>query len=85
MWKQRASIKWVTDGDICSRFFHAHATVKHMHNSIALLSDDNGTSYSEHDHKANLLWNVFKCRLGYSDFSENVFDLSGLLITQDGL
>jgi hypothetical protein len=24
-WKQRASIKWVTDGDICSRFFHAHA------------------------------------------------------------
>jgi hypothetical protein len=84
-WKQRASIKWVTDGDICSRFFHAHATVKHRRNAIALLYDDSGSSFSEHDHKANLLWNVFKCRLGSSDFSENVFDLSGLLIMQDGL
>jgi hypothetical protein len=27
--KQRASIKWITSGDICSRFFHAHATIKH--------------------------------------------------------
>jgi hypothetical protein len=36
-WKQRASIKWITDGDICSRFFHAHATVKHRKNSIASL------------------------------------------------
>jgi hypothetical protein len=84
-WKQRASIKWVTDGDICSRFFHAHATVKHRRNTIALLSDDSGSIFSEHDLKGNLLWNVFKCRLGSSDFSENVFDLSGLLILQDGL
>jgi hypothetical protein len=74
-WKQRASIKWVTDGDICSRFFHAHATVKHRRNTIVLLSDDSGSIFSEHDHKANLMWNVFKCRLGSSDFSENVFDL----------
>jgi hypothetical protein len=84
-WKQRASIKWVIDGDICSRFFHAHATVKHRRNTIALLSDDSGSIFLEHDHKANLMWNVFKCRLGSSDFSKNVFDLSGLLILQDGL
>jgi hypothetical protein len=84
-WKQRASIKWVTDGDICSRFFHAHATVKHRRNSIALLSDDSGSIFSEHNLKANLLWNVFKCRLGSSDFSENVFDLSGLIMLQEGL
>jgi hypothetical protein len=84
-WKQRASIKWVTDGDICSRFFHAHATVKHRRNTIALLSDDSGSIFLEHDLKANLLWNLFKCRLGSSDFLENVFDLSGLLILQDGL
>jgi hypothetical protein len=83
--KQRASIKWVTDGYICSRFFHAHATVKHRRNTIALLSDDNGSIFSEHDLKANVLWNVFKCRLGSSDFLENVFDLSSLLILQDGL
>jgi hypothetical protein len=57
-WKQRASIKWITDGDICSRFFHAHATVKHRRNSIASLSDDNGASFSEHDQKANLQWEI---------------------------
>jgi hypothetical protein len=84
-WKQWASIKWISDGDICSRFFYAHATVKHRHNSIASLSDDNGTSFSEHDQKANLLWNAFKSRLGTSDFSENVFDLSNLINMQDGL
>jgi hypothetical protein len=84
-WKQRASIEWVTEGDICSRFFHAHATVKHRRNSIALLSDDSGSIFSEHDLKANLLWNVFKCRLGSSDFSKNVFDLSGLIMLQEGL
>jgi hypothetical protein len=84
-WKQRASINWVTKGDICSRFFHAHATVKHRRNSIALLSDDSGSFFSDHDMKASLLWNVFKCRLGSSDFSENVFDLSGLIMLQEGL
>jgi hypothetical protein len=55
---ERASIKWITDGDICSRFFHAHATVKHRRNTIASLTDDNGTSFSEHDQKANFLWNA---------------------------
>jgi hypothetical protein len=84
-WKQRASIKWVTKGDISSRFFHAHATVKHRRNSIALLSNDSGSIFSEHDLKAKLLWNVFKCRLGSSDFLENVFDLSGLIMLQEGL
>jgi hypothetical protein len=84
-WKQRASIKWITDGDICSRFFHAHATVKHRQNTIASLTDDNGTSFSEHDQKANLLWNAFKTRLGTSDFLENVFDLSNLINMQDDL
>jgi hypothetical protein len=84
-WKQRASINWVTKGDICSRFFHAHATVKHQRNSIVLLSDDNGSLFSDHDGKAGLLWNVFKCRLGSSDSSDNVFDLSSLISLQEDL
>jgi hypothetical protein len=72
-------------GDICSRFFHAHATVKHRRNSIALLSDDNGSFFSDHDGKAGLLLNVFKCRLGSSDFSDNVFDLSSLISLHEDL
>jgi hypothetical protein len=84
-WKQRASIKWITDEDICSRFFHVHATVKHRRNSIASLADDNGIIQSEHDHKSNLLWNAFKSRLGSSDFLGIDFDLTGLLPRHDGL
>ena len=56
-----------------------------MWNTIASLTDDNGTSFSEHDQKENLLWNAFKARLGTSDFLENVFDLLNLINMQDGL
>jgi hypothetical protein len=48
-WKQRASIKWITSGDICSRFFHAHATIKHRKNTIVTLTDENGTIHSKHE------------------------------------
>jgi hypothetical protein len=84
-WKQRASIKWITDWDICSRFFHAHATLKHRRNSIASLTDDNGTIHSKHDHKADFLWTAFKNRLGSSDFLGIDFDLANLLTMHDGL
>ena len=66
-------------------FFHAHATVKHRRNSIASLTDDNGINFSEHDQKANLLWNAFKSRLGTTDFMGIDFDLPNLLNSHDGL
>jgi hypothetical protein len=84
-WKQRASIKWITEGDICSKFFHAHATIKPRRNSIASLTDDNGTNFSEHDHKVDLLWYAFKSRLGTSDFLGIDFDLPILLNRIDDL
>jgi hypothetical protein len=84
-WKQRTSIKWITEGDICSRFFHAHATVKHKRNTIASLTDENGITHSEHDHKSNLLWEAFKSRLGSSDFLGIDFDLSELLVRNEDL
>jgi hypothetical protein len=84
-WKQRAAIKWVTDGDIGSRFFHAHATIKHRKNSIATLTDENEIIHYEHEHKSGLLWDAFKCRLGSSDFSGIDFDLPELLIHNEEL
>jgi hypothetical protein len=59
--------------------------LKHRRNSIASLTDDNGTNYSEHDHKADLLWNAFKNRLGTFDFLGIDFDLPNLLTRHDGL
>jgi hypothetical protein len=84
-WKQRAAIKWITDGEICSRFFHAHAKVKHKKNSIAILTDENGIIHFEHEHKSGLLWDAFKSRLGSSDFSGIDFDLPELLICNEEL
>jgi hypothetical protein len=54
-WKQRTTIKWATDGDTGSRFFHAHATIKHRKNSIATLTDENGIIHYEHEQKSSLL------------------------------
>lgn len=47
-WKQRASIKWITSGDICSRFFHAHAMIKHS-KKIVSLTYESGTIHSDHE------------------------------------
>jgi hypothetical protein len=84
-WKQRASIKWITLGDIFSRFFHAHATIKHRKNTIVTLTDENGTIHSEHEQKAAVLWNAFKSWLGFSDFNSIDFDLQDLLTHHDNL
>jgi hypothetical protein len=84
-WKQRASIKWITEGDICSRFFHAHAMVKHRRSTIASLIYENVIIHSEHDHKSNLLWDAFKSRLGSSDFLGIDFDLTELLTRNEDL
>ena len=33
-WKQRGTLKWVTQGDAGTKFFHANATIKHRKNVI---------------------------------------------------
>lgn len=34
-WKQRRKIRWVREGDAGTRFFHAHATIRHRKNKIS--------------------------------------------------
>jgi hypothetical protein len=84
-WKQRAFIKWITSGDICSRFFHAHTTIKHRKSTLVSLTDESGTIHSDHEQKAEVLWTAFKNRLGSSDFNGIDFDLQGLLNHHDNL
>jgi len=36
-WKQKGKIRWVKEGDASTRFFHAHATIKHINNTITAL------------------------------------------------
>jgi hypothetical protein len=78
-WKQRGTIKWVTNGDAGTNFFHANATIKHKQNFITTLDDNFGNVLSGHEEKAALLWEAYKQRLGTSEFSHIYFDLSSLL------
>ena len=43
-WKQRGTIKWATKGDAGTKFFHAHATIKHRRNFITSLLNSDNTS-----------------------------------------
>jgi hypothetical protein len=53
-WKQREKIRWVKEGDAGTRFFHAHATLRHRKNSITTLQDSLGNILQNHEHKSKL-------------------------------
>ncbi|XP_066360901.1 uncharacterized protein [Miscanthus floridulus] len=78
-WKQRSKVAWVREGDAGTKLFHAHATVRHRRNTIASLLDDNNIPITEHNQKAELIWDAFKQRLGISEFMGMDFDLEDLL------
>jgi hypothetical protein len=37
-WRQREKIRWIKEGDAGTKFFHAHATLKHRRNTILALT-----------------------------------------------
>jgi hypothetical protein len=78
-------VKWVKEGDAGTRFFHAHATIRHRKNLIATLKDSMGNFKSTHEEKADILWNSFKDRLGVTEFSQMQFNLTELLHPSNGL
>jgi hypothetical protein len=75
----------VREGDAGTRFFHAHATIRHRQNTISSLQDSNGSIQQTLEEKAALLWNSFKERLGISEISQMLFNLRDLLLPVDGL
>jgi hypothetical protein len=68
-WKKRSTVKWIKFGDECTRFFHANASIKHAKNSITSLKDESGRDLTDHEQKAEFIWNSFKDRLGISEFN----------------
>jgi hypothetical protein len=55
------------------------ATISHKRNFIVFVTNSEDSIVTDHDQKANLLWSSFKQRLGVSEFSSMVFNLSSLL------
>jgi hypothetical protein len=78
-WKQRGQIKWATLGDAGTNFFHANATIKHHYNHILSLVGVNGTTVTSHVDKEEVLFQSFKDRLGTSQPTSMVFNLSSLI------
>jgi hypothetical protein len=82
---QRYTERWVTLGDECTKFFHAAATSRYMHNIIATLVNEEGINLSNHDGKAACLWDAFKDRMGISDDPTMAFNLTDLVHPVKGL
>jgi hypothetical protein len=82
-WKQRGHIKWATLGDTGTKFFHANATVKHRHNLISMLKDSDSNEAITHEYKAAKLFKAFKERLGSTQQTSMVFNLSTLIQPTD--
>jgi hypothetical protein len=78
-WKQRGQIKWATLGDAGTNFFHVNATIKHRYNHILSLVGVNGTVVTSHVDKEEVLFQSFKDRLGTSQPTSMVFNLSSLI------
>lgn len=82
-WKQRNTVRWIKLGDENTSFFQAMASISHRKNSIACLTAPDGTTITNHDQKAGVLWESFKNRMGVSYFNGISYDLSTLLVSQD--
>ena len=82
-WRIRANIRWANLGDENTKFFHAIATYVFRHNYITYLMTMDGQQVFEHDHKAAIIWESFKNRIGtVSTYSQN-FDISHLAMEED--
>lgn len=84
-WKQRGSIKWETLGDASTKNFHANASIKYRRNLITSLEDSDGNPVTEHNAKAELIWDAFKERLGVSSFQGMNFNLPTLILANHDL
>jgi hypothetical protein len=84
-WKQRGQIKWATLGDVGTKKFHANSTIRHRHKLISLLKDSNGNVAISHEEKASALFQTFKERLGSSQQTAMVLNLSSLIQPMDNL
>ena len=73
-WKQRGKIRWVKESDAGTKFFHAHATIRHRKNSITTLKDSMGNILYGHEPKVELLWNSFRERMGQSESNQMIFN-----------
>jgi hypothetical protein len=84
-WRKRCTIRWITQGEDNTKFFHAMATKRFGRNDIALLQDSDDNEVSDHDMMAALLWNDYKNRKGTSEGIDMQFEVGRIINLADGL
>ena len=84
-WRKRCTIRSIKVGEENTKFFHALASERYRHNSIASLRLEDGSVVSDHEQMAAALWLNFKNRMGTSHGIEMCFDLSSILDRVEGL
>ena len=59
-WKQRCTVRWVKLNGENTKYFHARATERYMHNSISFIADAQGDLLVTHDEKASAFLQCLK-------------------------
>lgn len=77
-WKQRNIARWVVFGDENTKLFQAMA-IYFRRKYISELHLSDGSILKDHDKKSRALWLAYKGRLGVSEFTKILYDLSTLL------
>jgi hypothetical protein len=66
-WRKRAKIKWAKLGDENTKKIHTVATKNYRRNLITHLKEPDDSLIFSHDHKAAIIWESYKNRLGISE------------------
>jgi hypothetical protein len=82
-WRNRAKIRWTKLGDENTKFFHTVATKNYRRNIITSIVNQDGTEITNHEHKAAIIWNSYKDRVGISDDPVMLFPLAQIVQSHD--
>ncbi len=72
IWKARANLRWLKEGDGNTKFFHAHANGRRRANTIGTIEDD-GRRYSREEDKKSYFVHKFKDLFSPSDVGPSAF------------
>src|SRR4051812_19230684 len=78
-WKQRATIRWILQGEANTKYLKVKATINYRRNFIASLQDEAGNMQDDHQAKVAILRRAFKQRLNTSVPTFNLLSLDSLI------
>ncbi|KAG8100647.1 hypothetical protein GUJ93_ZPchr0013g35164 [Zizania palustris] len=78
-WKQRYTVRWTQLGDENTKYFHAAASDRLRHNTIASITLPNGTVLYSQEEKAEVFLDSFLGRMGFSSAPQMLFNLTELI------